>query len=138
MKQKGTKETKKMEVNKSLLCFLRLLLFPFIMRNREKYANRGINPRPSCQIREDPRPILPSRPAAYSFAWDDDLAVLFFVWRVDHLAVDAAVGALGVHPDSLGAAGVASGEGADFVPDAEIVGEDRGDIAADFAAESRG
>lgn len=73
-----------------------------------------------------------------SFIRDDDLAVLFFFRRVDHLAVDAAVGALGVHPDSLGAAGVAGGEGADFVPDAQVVVEDRGDVAADFAAESRG
>ena len=51
------------------------------------------------------------------------------------MAVDAAVGALGVHPNSLGAARVAGGEGADFVPDADVVGEDAADDAADFAAE---
>ena len=54
------------------------------------------------------------------------------------MAVDAAVGALGVHPNSFGAAGVAGREGANFVPDANVIGEYRGDIAADFAAESRG
>jgi hypothetical protein len=33
---------------------------------------------------------------------------------------------------------VTGGEGADFIPDAKVVVEDCGDIAADFAAESRG
>ena len=50
------------------------------------------------------------------------------------MAVDAAVGALRVHPNSFGAAGVAGGEGADFVPFSQVIGEYRGDIAADFAA----
>ena len=74
----------------------------------------------------------------HSLARDDDLALLVFVRRVDRLAVDAAVGALSIHPDPLGAARVAGGEGADFIPDAQVVSEDGGDVAADFAAESWG